>query len=85
MDVDAVARMESFRALKLTLFESFRVLKFSTLFEYFRTLKVSVFESFRALKLTLLEDFRVLKIKTLTFVLELGFLEGWFCLQPSFD
>ena len=62
-DVDAVARMESFRALKLTLFESFRALKFSTLFEYFRTLKVTILESFRALQLSLLEDFRVLKIK----------------------
>ena len=63
-DVDAVARMECFRALKLTLVESFRALKFSTLFEYFRTLKVSILESFMALKLFLLEDFRVLKIKT---------------------
>ena len=28
VDVDAVARMESFRALKLTLFESFRKMTF---------------------------------------------------------
>ena len=50
--------MESFRALKLTLFESFRVLKFSTLFESFRTLKISKMESFRGLKLSKMESFR---------------------------
>ena len=45
-----VARLEAFRALKLSRLESFRVLKGSARLESFRALKLSDFESFRALK-----------------------------------
>ena len=51
-DVDSVARLESFRALKFSKFESFRALKFSS------------FESFRGLKLSILESFRMLGLKS---------------------
>ena len=59
---DAVVSFESFRALKLTLFESFRVLNLITLFEDIRALILSGFEIFRGLKLTLFENFRALNI-----------------------
>ena len=49
-DVDAVARLESFRALKSSEFESFRALKLSGL-ETFRGLKFSKMENFRMLGL----------------------------------
>ena len=48
-DVVLVARLESFRALKLSKSESFRALKLSK-FETFRALKLSNFESNRVLK-----------------------------------
>ena len=38
---------ESFRGLKLTLFENFRALNFITLFEDFRVLNISKSENFR--------------------------------------
>jgi hypothetical protein len=60
---DAVVSFESFRALKLTLFASFRVLKSYALFENFRALCLSILESFRGLKVTLFENIRVLKFK----------------------
>ena len=53
-DVDPVARMESFRALKV-----------KTLWENFLTLILSWLESFRALNLSRLENFLTLKFKTL--------------------
>ena len=43
-DVDAVVSFESFRALKRTLFESFRVLK------SFRAIQITLFENIRVLK-----------------------------------
>ena len=49
LDVVLVARLESFRALKLSKSESFRALKLSK-FETFRALKLSNFESNRVLK-----------------------------------
>ena len=54
--VDAVARLESFWALKLSGFESCRALKLSA-FESIRALKISGFESFRAPKLSNLANF----------------------------
>ena len=59
---DAIAKLESFRALKLSRLESFKVLKFTARLESFRALKFSNFERFSALKVTRLVSFRVLRI-----------------------
>ena len=66
LDVDAVVRLESFRALKLSRLENFRVLKITASLESFRALKLSKPESFRALKLSYLDSFRALKLSNLT-------------------
>ena len=50
-NVDSVARLESFRALKFSKFETFR------------TLELSGFESFRDLKIPILENFWMLGFK----------------------
>ena len=50
--IDSVDRLESFRALKLSRLESFRVLNSFARLESFKALKLSDFESFRALKLS---------------------------------
>ena len=52
--IDPVARLESFRALKLSRLENFLTLKYKTLKERFRALKLSWLENFRALKLSIL-------------------------------
>ena len=49
-DVDPVARMESFRALKLSRLDNFLTLKSKTLKENFRALKLSDLDSFRVRK-----------------------------------
>ena len=64
-DVVPVARLEAFRALKLSKSESFRALKFSRL-ESFRVLKSSnLATNCRALNLSNLESFRALKASNL--------------------
>ena len=67
-DVDSVAHLETFRALKLTVLESFRAL--ILLKPYWRFLGPypikTHMESFRALILTLLESFRALRLRIVT-------------------
>ena len=74
-DVDSVARLESFRTLKLTLLESFRALKlvkpyWRFLAPFWRVLGSfplkTHMESFRALILTLLESFWALWLRIVT-------------------
>jgi hypothetical protein len=60
-DVVPVARLEYFRALKLSRLESFSALNSYCLL-HFRALKLSKLERFRALKLSKLESFRALKL-----------------------
>ena len=59
--IDSVKLFDDFRALKSSLFEYFRALKFMTQYENFRGLKSSFFDDFRALKYSYFDDFRALK------------------------
>ena len=59
--IDSVELFDDFRALKSSLFEYFRALKFMTQYENFRGLKSSFFDDFRALKYSNFDDFRALK------------------------
>ena len=79
MDVDAVARLESFRALKFydDHFKAFQV---------FRTLNLSNLVSFRAINLSKLESFRALKFSNLAVsfrILKLSNLENFWALEAD--
>jgi hypothetical protein len=59
--IDPIAKLESFRALKLSRLENFGILGM----EDFLNIKLSRLESFRALKLSRLENFEFYSPKTL--------------------
>ena len=58
--IDPVASLESYRALKLSRFESFSALNVKIQNDYFLILNFANLESFRALQLSRLESFWVL-------------------------
>ena len=80
--IDHVARLVSFRALKLSRLENFKALKTLDHNGGFLILKLSRLESFRALKLSRYEGFLTLKSKTLKEYFRALNSLGWRILGP---